>query len=89
MVENYEEVGSNATFESPIGNIMGEAPMKVIPLSSFPTFNGFPIEDLDTFLFEFDVLCRSYDYLSSSQKLKLFPATLKNVALQWFMGLGG
>jgi hypothetical protein len=25
-------------------------------------FHGLSKEDLDTFLFEFDVLCRSYDY---------------------------
>jgi len=46
------------------------------------------MEDPYTFLFEFDVLCRSYDYVSDAHKLKLFPATLKGVALRWFMGLG-
>ena len=45
-------------------------------------------EDLDAFLFEFDILCRSYNYIDDAQKLKLFPATMKNVALRWFMGLG-
>jgi hypothetical protein len=34
------------------------------------------------------VLCRNYDYSSDAKKLKLFPATLKDVALRWFMGLG-
>ena len=46
-------------------------------------------EDLDTFLFEFDVLYKSYDYVMDQQKLKLFPAKLKNPKLRWFMGLGG
>lgn len=46
------------------------------------------VEDPDTFLFEFDVLCRSYDYTLDAQKLKLFPATLKGASLRWFMGLG-
>jgi len=46
-------------------------------------------EDPDAFLFEFDVLCRGYDYTSEPQKLKLFPSTLKGAALRWFMGLGG
>jgi len=32
-------------------------------------------------------LCRSYDYSLYSQKLKLFPTTLKDVALRWFTGL--
>ena len=44
-------------------------------------------KDPDAFLFEFDILCRSYNYVDDAQKLKLFPATLKNVALRWFMGL--
>ena len=39
--------------------------------------------------FEFDILCRSYDYVTDAQKLKLFPATLKDNALCWFMSLGG
>lgn len=45
-------------------------------------------EDTKTFLFEFEVLCRSYDYLLDTQKFKLFPATLKYGALKWSMGLG-
>ena len=45
-------------------------------------------EDPNSFLFEFDILCRTYNYVNDAQKLKLFPATLKNSALKWFMGLG-
>ena len=45
-------------------------------------------EDLDPFLFEFDILCRIYNYLQDAHKLKLFPATLKDSILIWFMGLG-
>jgi hypothetical protein len=45
-------------------------------------------EDPYAFLFEFDILCRSYNYVDDAQKLKLFPTTLKNVALRWLMGLG-
>jgi hypothetical protein len=62
--------------------------MKNIPPSTLPNFHGMVTKDPKTFLFEFDVLCRSYDYSSDTQKLKLFPATLKDVALCWFMGLG-
>ena len=32
-------------------------------------------------------MCRTYDYMEDSQKLKLFPSTLKGAALKWFMGL--
>jgi hypothetical protein len=63
--------------------------MKKIPLSALPNFHGLSSEDPDEFLFEFDILCRSYDYVSNAQKLKLFPATLKGNALRWFMSLGG
>jgi hypothetical protein len=37
------------------------APMKNIPLSALKNFHGFFTEDLDDFLFEFDILCISYD----------------------------
>jgi hypothetical protein len=45
-------------------------------------------KDPDSFLFEFDILCHSYNYVNDAQKLKLSPATLKDLALRWFMGLG-
>jgi hypothetical protein len=62
--------------------------MKKIPLSTIPTFYGKISEDQDTFLFEFNILCRSYNYLQDAKKLKKFPATLKDSTLIWFMGLG-
>ena len=62
--------------------------MKNIPPSSLPNFYGKNNEYPDTFLFEFDILCRSYNYLQDAHKLKLFPSTLKDYALTWFMGLG-
>jgi hypothetical protein len=62
--------------------------MKNIPLSTLTTFYGKSSEDPDTFLFEFDIFHRSYNYLQDAHKLKLFPATLKDAALRWFMGLG-
>jgi hypothetical protein len=65
------------------------APMKNIPLSNLQNFHGLSTEATDEFLFEFDILCRSYDYTTTAQKLKLFPATLKGNALRWFMSLGG
>ena len=76
------------TFEFSIGDIRGKTPMKNIPLSSLQSFQWMKVEDWDTFLLEFDVLCRSYDYISDAQKLKLFLSTLKGAALIWFMGLG-
>jgi hypothetical protein len=58
-------------------------------LQNLPTFHGLILEDPDAFLFGFDVLCRGYDYTYEPQKLKLFPSTLKETTLRWFMGLGG
>ena len=63
--------------------------MKIISPAILPRFHGKAIEDPDEFLFEFDILCRSYDYTSNAQKLKLFPTTLKDNVLRWFMSLGG
>ena len=54
----------------------------------FPHFHGKSTEDPDEFLFEFDILCKSYDYTSSEKKPKLFPSTLKDNFLRWFMCLG-
>jgi hypothetical protein len=62
--------------------------MKNIPLSSLPHFRGMSTKDPDSFLFEFDILCRSYSYTDNAKKIKLFPATLKDLALRWFMSLG-
>jgi hypothetical protein len=85
-----EEAGNQTetTFGFPILDTTPNVNMKNIPLSALPTFYGKRSEDPDTFLFEFDILCRSYNYLQDAQKLKLFPATLKDSALRWFMGLG-
>jgi len=63
--------------------------MKAILLQNIPTFHGITSEDPNAFLFEFDVLCRGYDYTIEPQKLKMFPSTLKGVALCWFMRLDG
>lgn len=63
--------------------------MKIIPPSLLPHFHGKVHEYLDSFLFEFYILYRSYDYSSDAQKLKIFPTTLKDSTLRWFMGLGG
>ena len=63
--------------------------MKNISPSVLPRFHGKVVEDPDEFIFEFDILCRSDDYITNAQKMKLFPATLKDNALCQFMSLGG
>ena len=89
-VRNDREEGENrteATFGLPILDTAQDVNMKNIPPSSLPTFYGKSNEDPDTFFLEFDILCRSYNYLQDAHKLKVFPTTLKDYALIWFMGL--
>ena len=60
---------------------------KIIPPYFLPNFHGMRSEDPENFLFEFEILCRSYGYLLNNQNLRLFMATLKDRALKWFMSL--
>jgi hypothetical protein len=86
--EEGNENNETKTFGFPILDITRNVTMKNILLSSLPHFHGMSSEDPDSFLFEFDILCRSYNYTDNAQKLKLFPATLKDSTLRWFMSLG-
>ena len=86
--EEEEENQTEFTFGFPILDTTKDVNMKNIPPSSLLNFYGKSNEDMDTFLFEFDILCRSYNYLQDAHKLKLFPATLKDSALRWFIDLG-
>lgn len=52
---------SQPTFDFPILNQNQLPNLKNIPSSTLPKFYGLVTEDPDTFLFEFDILCRSYD----------------------------
>ena len=83
-----EEHEDEQTFRFPILDLTQNSNMKKINPSVLPTFHGMATEDPDAFLFEFDILCRSYNFIDDAQNLKLFLATLKDVALRWFMGLG-
>ena len=91
MDENRNERGDRERIEgvSPTKETNGDAKMKNISPSTLPHFHGPISEDPDTFWLEFDVICRSYDYTTGDQKLKLFPSTLKDATLRWFMGLPG
>ena len=65
-----------------------EAKMKNINPFILPHFHGLPKEYQDTSLIEFEVLYMTY-YKIDSQKLRLFPSTLKDTELRWFMGIEG
>ena len=75
-------------FPFPLPSLVTNANLKNIPPTTLPKFYGLASEDLDTFLFDSDILCHSFDYNTDAHKLKLFLATLKELALRWFMGLG-
>lgn len=65
-----------------------EIKMKNIPPSVLPNFYGMALEDPDSFLFEFDIVSRTYGYTEDAHRLRLFLATFKASTLRWFMGLG-
>ena len=58
MGENQQHEG-----KSPLEGI---SPMKNISPSVLPHFYGKVAEDPDEFLFEFDILCRRYDYTTNA-----------------------
>jgi hypothetical protein len=63
--------------------------MKNINTSTLPHFHGLVSKDPDTFLFEFAFICKIYDYTTNEQKFKIFPSTLKDSTIRWFMSLEG
>ena len=68
MAQPNPQRPQSSTLEYRIVYPIANAPMKAIPLQNLPTFHGLISEDPDAFLFEFDVLCRGYDYTSKPQK---------------------
>ena len=87
-ITNEEERDSNAeqpedevTFRFPILDLDPDVVMKNNPHSVLPQVHGMITEDPDSFLFEFEILCESYNYVNDGKKLKLFRATLKYFAL--------
>lgn len=91
MAENINARGNGERIEGtfPIQETNGDTKMKNISPLALPHFHGLTKKYPDTFSFEFVVICRTYDYAEDEQNLKLFPSTLKNVALRWLMGLPG
>jgi len=80
-IENREGAENRTEGSFPIRVTNGDDRMKNISLSDLLHFHGLTSEDPDTFLFEFVVICKTYDYTSDDQKLKLFPSTLKDAVL--------
>ena len=74
-------VPTTSTIEFPVGNLGSGAPTKPIPLAAIPKFHGLVAKDPDKFLFEFDIVCYGYDYMTDAQKLNIFPSTLKGITM--------
>ena len=92
MAEKVEEFDvDDDNEEDPLGFPLQDIDVSVhienIPPSFLPKSHGTRSEDPGPFIFEFEILCRSYGYLSHTQKSILFPKTLKDRALKWFMSL--
>lgn len=89
MAKNGNEAENGNEGDFPIRETNGDTRMKNISPSALPHFHRLTSEDPDAFLFDFVVISRTYDYAYDDQKLNLFPSTLKDAALRWFMGLLG
>ena len=89
MAENRNDRGNRKRVEGPFPNreTNGDTKMKNISPCTLPHFHGLTTEDPDTFLFEFVVICQTYDYTNAEKKLKWFLSNLKDATLRWFMGL--
>jgi hypothetical protein len=89
MVDEEErnvEAEGEATFGFPILDLAPNVNMKNIPLSVLPNFIGTITEDLDAFLFEFDIICQSYNYVDDAKKLNLFPSNFERFFLEMVYG---
>ena len=65
------------TFPFPLPSLVTNANLKNIPPTALPKFYSLATKDPDTFLFEFDILCHSFDYNTNALTLKLFTTTFK------------
>lgn len=57
---------TTSTIDFPIESLGTGAPTNLIPLTTLPSFHGMASEDHDTFLFEFDIVCQGYDYITDA-----------------------
>jgi hypothetical protein len=70
--------GEEEIFDFPIPESNEDSKMKNINPPALPHFHGLVYEYLDTFLFDFVVICRTYYYTTDEKNLKSFPSTLKD-----------
>jgi len=80
MVQNRNGAKKRVEGAFSIRETNGDSRMRNKSPSTLPHFHGLTSKDPDTFLFEFVVIYRTYNYTSNDQRLKLFPSTLKDGA---------
>lgn len=69
-VNHNNHVDANeAIFQFPINNPIDDTRLKFIPPIVISIFLGHPHEEPNLFLFEFDVMCRTYDYTMDAHKI--------------------
>lgn len=80
------EVGGPNTFEFPISNNNQPFIINNISSSTLPNFHGSMTKDPNTFLFEFYLLCRSYDNTIDTKKMNFFPYYTQGYKLEMVYG---
>jgi hypothetical protein len=78
---SMEKREETMVFEFPILDIKEDVKMKNINPPILLHFHGMDTYDLDTFLFEIEVLFRTYDYKNDPQNIILFLSNLKEETL--------
>ena len=61
-----DDAEQEVTFRFPIFDSTEDVTMKNIPPSALPHFHSMSTEDPNSFLFEFDILCHSYNYVNDA-----------------------
>ena len=75
MAENINSRGNGERIEGnfPIRETNGDTKMNNISPSALRHFHGLTTEGPDTFLFEFAIICRTYDYAEDEKKVETVP----------------
>jgi hypothetical protein len=87
-----EEEEENTTFAFPIVDtptLLGDdIKMKNIPPFVLPNFFGMSTEDPDTFMFEFDIVFRTYGYTNDAKKTSFISCNFERICIKMVHGVG-
>jgi hypothetical protein len=88
-VEDEVRPKEEVTFDFPIIDPTTIVQMKNIPPSALPHFHGMVSEDPNAFIFEFYILCHSYDYSNDdtkTQNISYHPQIALNLVFVYGVG---